>query len=107
MDGYHTITIEAFVPYEEINRIYSSGRTTSVRRRARNTSTRSCAGPWRSGLAASRDVIRNHEHLGCLRIGKKSSPSRRCTSPTRSGRLDEIEPRNISVGKEGLGWRRT
>jgi DNA end-binding protein Ku len=104
VDGYHTITIEAFVPYEEIDPIYfertyylgpqkGSEHVYALLRRAMEKSAL-------AGIA--RYVMRNREHLGCLRIREGVITLEKMYFADEIRPIDEIEPRNVSVGKEEL-----
>ena len=57
-----------------------------------------------SGLAAvARYVMRNREHLGCLRVRERVITLEKMYFADEIRPIDEIAPRNVTVGKEELG----
>jgi DNA end-binding protein Ku len=103
-EGYRTITIEDFVPYEEIDPIYfertyylgpqdGSEKVYALLRRAMED----------SGLAGiARYVMRNREHLGCLRIREGVITLEKMYFADEIRPIDEIEPGNVKVGAKEL-----
>jgi DNA end-binding protein Ku len=103
-ESYRTITIEDFVPYEDIDPIYfertyylgpqdGSERVYALLRRAMED----------SGLAGiARYVMRNREHLGCLRIREGVITLEKMYFADEIRPIDEIEPGNVRVGAKEL-----
>ena len=104
VEGYRTIAIEAFVAYEEIDPIYfertyylgpaeGAERVYALLLRAME----------RSELAGiARYVMRNREHLGCLRIREGVITLEKMYFADEIRPIDEIEPRNVEVAKQEL-----
>ena len=104
VEGYRTIAIEAFVAYEEIDPIYfertyylgpdeGAERVYALLLRAME----------RSELAGiARYVMRNREHLGCLRIRDGVITLEKMYFADEIRPIDEIEPRNVEVAKQEL-----
>ena len=104
VEGYRAIAIEAFVPYEEIDPIYfertyylgpqdGSERVYALLRRAMEKSEL-------AGIA--RYVMRNREHLGCLRIREGVITLEKMYFADEIRPIDEIEPGNVQVAKQEL-----
>ena len=103
-DGYRTIAIETFVPYDEIDPIFfertyylgpqeGSERVYALLRRAMEA----------SGLAGiARYVMRNREHLGCLRIREGVITLEKMYFADEIRPIDEIDPGKVDVGKQEL-----
>ena len=104
VEGYRTIEIEAFVPYDDIDptffeRTYYLGpqkaaeRVYALLRRAMED----------SGLAGiSRYVMRNREHLGCLRVREGVITLEKMYFADEIRPIDEIDPGSVRVGKDEL-----
>ncbi len=104
VEGYHTIAIEEFVPYEDIDPIYfertyylgpqeGAERVYALLRRAMEE----------SGLAGiARYVMRNREHLGCLRVREGVIILEKMYFADEIRPIDEIDPGTVSVGKKEL-----
>ncbi len=104
VDGYRAIDIEAFVPYEDIDPIFfertyylgpekGSEKVYALLRRAMEE----------SGLAAiARYVMRNREHLGCLRVREGVITLEKMYFADEIRPIDEIAPRSVAVGTEEL-----
>ena len=105
VEGYRAIDIEAFVPYEDIDPIFfertyylgpenGAEKVYALLRKAMEE----------SGLAAvARYVMRNREHLGCLRVRERVITLEKMYFADEIRPIDEIAPRNVTVGKEELG----
>ena len=105
VDGYRAIDIEAFVPHEDIDPIFfertyylgpekGSEKVYALLRKAMEE----------SGLAAvARYVMRNREYLGCLRVREGVITLEKMYFADEIRPIDEIAPRNVTVGKEELG----
>jgi DNA end-binding protein Ku len=103
-DAYRTIAIETFVPYDEIDPIFfertyylgpedGSERVYALLRRAMGD----------SGLAGiARYVMRNREHLGCLRIREGVITLEKMYFADEIRPIDEIDPGTVDVGKQEL-----
>ena len=103
-DGYRTIAIETFVPYDEIDPIFfertyylgpqeGSERVYALLRRAMED----------SGLAGvARYIMRNREHLGCLRIREGVITLEKMYFADEIRPIDEIDPGKVDVGKQEL-----
>ena len=103
-DGYRAIEIEAFVPYEEIDPIFfertyylgpeeGSEKVYALLRRAMED----------SGLAGvARYVMRNREHLGCLRIRQGVITLERMYFADEIRPIEDIAPAKVTVGKQEL-----
>jgi DNA end-binding protein Ku len=101
---YKTIDIEDFVPYEEIDPIYfentyflgpadGAEKVYSLLRRAMED----------SGLVAiGRYVMRNKQHLGCLRVREGVITLEKMYFADEIRPIDEIKPKKISIGKNEL-----
>ena len=104
VEGYRTIAIEEFVPYEDIDPIsfektYYLGpqkgaeRVYALLRRAMEN----------SGLAGiARYVMRNREHLGCLRVREGVITLEKMYFADEIRPIDEIDPGSVAVGKQEL-----
>ena len=104
VEGYRTIAIEEFVPYEDIDpisfeRTYYLGpqdgadRVYALLRRAMEG----------SGLAGiARYVMRNREHLGCLRVREGVITLEKMYFADEIRPIDEIDPGTVAVGKKEL-----
>jgi DNA end-binding protein Ku len=104
VEGYRTIAIEEFVPYEDIDPIYfertyyvgpqdGAERVYALLRRAMED----------SGLAGiARYVMRNREHLGCLRVREGVITLEKMYFADEIRPIDEIDPGTVSVGKKEL-----
>ena len=103
VEGYRTVAIEEFVSYEEIDPIYfertyylgprdGAERVYALLRRAMEG----------SGLAGiARYVMRNREHLGCLRVRKGVITLERMYFADEIRPIDEIDPRHGRGRQEG------
>jgi DNA end-binding protein Ku len=104
VEGYRTIEIEAFVPYDDIDPIFfertyylgpqkAAERVYALLRRAMED----------SGLAGiSRYVMRNREHLGCLRVREGVITLEKMYFADEIRPIDEIDPGSVRVGKDEL-----
>ena len=104
VEGYRTIAIEEFVPYQDIDPIYfertyylgpqeGAERVYALLRRAMED----------SGLAGiARYVMRNREHLGCLRVREGVITLEKMYFADEIRPIDEIDPGTVSVGKKEL-----
>ena len=105
VEGYRAIGIEAFVPYDDIDPIFfertyylgpekGAEKVYALLRKAMEE----------SGLAAvARYVMRNREHLGCLRVRERVITLEKMYFADEIRPIDEIAPRNVTVGKAELG----
>ncbi len=104
VEGYRTIDIEDFVPYDDIDPIFfertyylgpqeGAERVYALLRRAMEE----------SGLAGiARYVMRNREHLGCLRVREGVITLEKMYFADEIRPIDEIDPGSVRVGKEEL-----
>ena len=104
VEGYRTIEIEAFVPYDDIDPIFfertyylgpqkAAERVYALLRRAMED----------SGLAGiSRYVMRNREHLGCLRVREGVITLEKMYFADEIRPIDEIDPGSVRDGKDEL-----
>ena len=104
VEGYRTIDIQDFVPYDDIDPIFfertyylgpqdGSERVYALLRKAMEE----------SGLAGIASyVMRNREHLGCLRVREGVITLEKMYFADEIRPIDEIDPGSVRVGKEEL-----
>jgi DNA end-binding protein Ku len=102
--AHKTIEIEDFVPYEEIDPIYfEKTYYLGPAEGAEKVYALMAKAMDESGLAAiGKYVMRDKQHLGCLRIRERAIVLEKMFFADEIRPVDEIKPKNASVGKHEL-----
>jgi DNA end-binding protein Ku len=104
VDGYKTMEISDFVPYDEIDPIYfektfylgpqdGAEKVYSLLVKAMQNSELAALGTY---------VMRDREHLGCLRVRDGALTLEKMFFANEIRDIDEIKPKKAAVGKEEL-----
>jgi DNA end-binding protein Ku len=104
VDGYKTMEISDFVPYDEIDPIYfektfylgpqdGAEKVYSLLVKAMQSSELAALGTY---------VMRDREHLGCLRVRDGALTLEKMFFANEIRDIDEIKPKKAAVGKDEL-----